>query len=102
MFTVIEKEYVKRSLMFCYPIYTLSFIIMSYSYNYPRLEDILYYTCLTRKWLEGMNVDSIREEYELDISLLDRHFNHVNKLVAVYCDLDCSVSIILESRITIE
>jgi hypothetical protein len=88
MFTVSEKEYVKRSLMFCYPIYTLSIIIMSYSYNYPRLEDILYYTCLTRKWLECMNVYSIREEYELDISLLDRHINHVNKLVAVYCDLD--------------
>jgi hypothetical protein len=49
-----------------------------------------------------MNVYSIREEYELDISLLDRHFNHVNKLVAVYCDLDWSVSAILELRIKIE
>jgi hypothetical protein len=88
MFTVTEKEYVKRSLMFCYPIYTLRIIMLSYSYNYPRLEDILYYTCLTRKWLEGMNVYAIREEYQLDISLLDRHFNHVNRLVAIYCDWD--------------
>jgi hypothetical protein len=86
MFTVTEKEYMNCSLMFCYPIYTLRIIMLSYSYNYPRLEDILYYTCLTRKWLEGMNVYAIRVEYQLDISLLDKHFNHVNRLVAIYCD----------------
>jgi hypothetical protein len=74
--------------MFYYPIYTLHIIMLSYSYNYPRLEDILYYTCLTRKWLEGMNVYAIREEYQLDISLLDRYFNHVNRLVAIYCYWD--------------
>jgi hypothetical protein len=55
--------------MFCYPTYTLRIIILSYSYNYPQLEDILYYTCLTRKWPQ---VYVIREEYQLDISLLNR------------------------------
>jgi hypothetical protein len=76
--------------------------MLSYSYNYPRLEDILYYTCLTRKWPQGMKVYVIRKEYQLDISLLNRHFKHINKLVAISCNWDWSLSIILESRITIE
>jgi hypothetical protein len=74
--------------MFCYLIYTLRIIMLSYSYNYPRLEDILYYTCLTGKWAQGMKVYVIREEYQLDFNLLNRHFNHVKKLVAIYCDWD--------------
>jgi hypothetical protein len=74
--------------MFYYPTYTLRIVMLSYSYNYPRLEDILYYTCLTRKWPQDMQVYVIREEYQLDISLLNRQFNHVNKLVAIFCDWD--------------
>jgi hypothetical protein len=93
---------VKCYLMFCYPIYIRRIIMLAYSYYYPRLEDILYYTCLTRKWLKGMIVYAIREEYQMEISLLDRHFKHVNNLVAISCDWDCSLSVILESRITIE
>jgi hypothetical protein len=49
-----------------------------------------------------MNVYAIREEYQMEISLLDRHFEHVDNLVAISCDWDCSLSVILESRITIE
>jgi hypothetical protein len=37
----------------------------------------------------------------MEISLLDRHFKHVDNLVAISCHWDCSLSVILESRITI-
>jgi hypothetical protein len=35
-----------------------------------------------------MKVYVIRKEYQLDFNLLNRHFNHVNMLVAIYCNWD--------------
>ena len=74
--------------MFCYPIYKLLILKLSCFNYYPRLKDILYYTCLMMKWPQGIKVQVIREDEQLDINLLIRHFNHVKMLLAILCDWD--------------